>query len=548
MDDVRHRVFSGGRCLDVSVASARAGAHDRVLAVSHGLIGAREIRMIIQTGFAALAVVALASCNSAPQGQASAPTAKLDAGVVEGEAAEDVLVFRGIPFAAPPSGNLRWRAPQPVAHWSGVRPAKAIGAACPQPHVSDEPWARVGPQSEDCLFLNVWRPKSAEKLPVMVFIHGGSFRAGSGGVPLYDGTALAKRGAVIVTINYRLGRLGFFAHPALTKENTDGLLANYGLMDQIASLRWVQRNIAQFGGDQKNVTIFGESAGAVSVQALMASPEASGLFHKAISESGGGFTVAPALKAAEAGGQQWAVKQGLQDATAEQLRALPFDKVATAEALIGASIDGRVLKDSPAKAFMQKQQADVPLMIGGNSNEFTLAGLTGAAMLTLGPPAYQGLLAEYRAAPDSRVGPEGDLAIQAVSSQPSRYLAGRQAAKGQKAYTYYFTQQPASERATKPGSEHGGELSYLFGTRLNAETWDAADEKVSQLMGDYWVRFARTGDPNGAGAPRWEPVTATSSRYMTLNANAEMADPTPLENKVLAAGVASAVKIWGPAQ
>jgi para-nitrobenzyl esterase len=500
--------------------------------------------MNFKAGLAAyVALAVLSSCQSSAAG-AQAPTAKLDAGVVQGEAAKDLVVFKGIPYAAAPAGNLRWRAPQPVGHWDGVRQATAFGAACPQPHVSDEPWAQVGPQSEDCLYLNVWRPAKGETLPVMVFIHGGSFRAGSGGVPLYDGSALARREAVIVTINYRLGRLGFFAHPALTKENAEGGLGNYGLMDQIEALRWVQRNIAQFGGDAKNVTIFGESAGAVSVQALMASPEARGLFHKAISESGGGFTVAPAFKAAETGGQQWTAKQGLQDATPEQLRALPVDKVATAEALIGPMIDGRVLKDTPAKAFIQKTQADVPLMIGGNSNEFSLAGLTAAARLTLGA-AYAPLLEEYKAAPHTRVGPEGDLAIQAVSSQPSRYLAERQAAKGQKAFTYYFTQQPASERATKPGSEHGGELSYLFGTRLNAETWDAADEKVSKMMGDYWVNFARTGDPNGGSAPKWEPVTAGSKRIMVLEANPHMTDPTPLEDKVLATAVTTAKFVWG---
>ncbi len=490
---------------------------------------------------ALVAMMVLASCASLPGGDG--PTAKLDAGVIRGEAAEDLLVFKGIPFAAAPSGNLRWRAPQPVAHWDGVRPATAFGAACPQPHVSDEPWARVGPQSEDCLFLNVWRPAKAEQLPVMVFIHGGSFRAGSGGVPLYDGSALARRGAVIVTINYRLGRLGFFAHPAVSKENADGGLSNYGLMDQIEALRWVQKNIAQFGGDAKNVTIFGESAGGVSVQALMASPEAAGLFHRAISESGGGFTVAQQKKAVETAGQQWAAKQGLTDATVEQLRALPVDKVTTLEAP-GPMVDGRVLKDSPAKAFMQKTQADVPLLIGGNSNEFTLAGLSDVAKLTLGL-SYGSLLKEYQAATHTRVGPEGDLAIQAVSSQPSRFLAERTAAKGQKAFTYYFTQQPASERSTKPGVEHGGELSYVFGTKLNAETWDAADEKTAKMVGDYWVNFAKTGDPNGAGAPTWEPVTAMSKRFMVLEANAHMAEPSPLEEKVMASATGTAKLVFG---
>lgn len=509
---------------------------------------AMEPGMSIKAHLAALvALVGIAACSSAPGSDAAGPTAKLDTGIVQGDAVGDLAVYRGIPYATPPVGNLRWRAPQPLASWTGVRPATSIGAACPQPHVSDEPWARVGPQNEDCLFLNIWEPKARAPLPVMVFIHGGSFRAGSGGVPLYDGSALAKRGAVIVTINYRLGRLGFFAHPALTAENTDGMLGNYGLMDQIAALRWVQRNIAQFGGDPKNVTIFGESAGAVSVQALMASPEARGLFAKAISESGGGYSLAPALKGAEGMGAQWATTQNLKDATVEQLRAIPVESVATAAALTGPMVDGRILKDSPTKAFILKEQADVPLMIGGNSWEFSLAGLTDAAKPILGA-AYTTLLEEYRAAPQSRAGAVADIAIQAVAIQPSRHLAERQAAKGQPAYTYYFTQQPASERATKPGAEHGGELSYLFGTRLNAETWDAADEKTSKMMGDYWVNFARTGDPNSAGLPAWKPVTPTSTQYMWLDANAQMKDATPLELKTQAAGIASATRIWGAAK
>ena len=210
-------------------------------------------------------------------------------------------------------------------------------------------------------------------------------------------------------------------------------------------------------------------------------------------------------------------------------------------------VDGRILKDSPTKAFILNEQANVPLMIGGNSWEFSLAGLSYAAKPILGA-AYAGLLEEYRAQPQSRAGAEADLAIQAVAIQPSRHLAERQAAKGQPAYTYYFTQQPASERSTKPGAEHGGELSYLFGTRLNAETWDAADEKTSKLMGDYWVRFARTGNPNGAGAPEWTPVTPTSTRYMSLDANAQMKDATPLELKTQRAGMDSATRIWGAAK
>jgi para-nitrobenzyl esterase len=504
--------------------------------------------MRLNAGLAALAAAfSLAACSSSPAGGAAALAAKLEAGAITGGLEGGVAVFRGIPYAAPPVGALRWRAPQPVAAWSGVRPANRVGAACPQPHVSDEPWAQVGPQSEDCLFLNVWRPaaRPAKSLPVMVFIHGGSFRAGAGGVPLYDGAQLASRGAVIVTINYRLGRLGFFAHPALSAEANGGLVGNYGLMDQLAALGWVQRNIKAFDGDPGNVTIFGESAGAVSVQALMASPLSSGLFHKAISQSGGGFSLAPPLKSAEAAGQQWAIQQRLKDATPEQLRAIPVDKVVTAAGLTGAMIDGRLLKDSPIKAFLLKEQMVVPLMIGGNSNEATLAGLTDVAKLTLGA-AYRGLLEEYRASGPSRAGAEADLAIQAVAIQPSRFLAERQAATGQPSFTYYFTQQPESERATRPGAEHGGELSYLFGTRLNAETWDGADAATSKLMGDYWVRFARTGNPNGAGAPHWAPVTTLSTPYLALNAAPRMADATPLETKTQRAGIDAAIRIWGP--
>ncbi|HEX2818256.1 MAG TPA: carboxylesterase family protein, partial [Phenylobacterium sp.] len=187
----------------------------------------------------------------------AAPSAKLDAGIVEGAASGDLLVFKGISYAASTAGANRWRAPQPVSAWTGVKAATSFGAACPQPHLSDDAWARVGPQSEDCLFLNVWRPAKVEKGgdAVMVFIHGGSFIRGAAGVPLYDGSALATRGVVVVTINYRLGRLGYFAHPALSAENADGMVGNYGMMDQIAALRWVQKNIRAFGGNPAKVTV-----------------------------------------------------------------------------------------------------------------------------------------------------------------------------------------------------------------------------------------------------------------------------------------------------
>lgn len=493
----------------------------------------------------AFLLAAVVGCTSAPVAGSGDPVATLDSGVVQGEAAGALSVFKGIPYAASTAGEGRWRAPQPVAKWSGVRMATAFGAACPQPHVGNEPWSQVGPQSEDCLFLNVWTPseRTGATLPVMVFIHGGSLRAGAAGVPLYDGTKLAERNAVIVTINYRLGRLGFFAHPALTAESAGGDVANYGLMDQIAALQWVQKNIAQFGGNSNNVTIFGESAGAVSVQALMASPEAGGLFAKAISQSGGGYNITAGLKQGEVAGQQWAAKRGLDAATMDQLRAIPFAEVATADALTGMMVDGKYLKDSPTKAFMMGTQAKVPLMIGGNSWEASLAGITVSTARIVVGGAYDELLAGYKAL-GSRAGGEADLITQSIAIQPSRHLAERQAAIGQPAFTYYFAQQPASERTTKPGSEHGGELSYLFGTKLNAEKWDAADEAVSKAMGDFWVQFARTGNPSVAGAT-WTAVSPASSQYMLLSADGGMREASDLEAKTYAAGVATANKLWG---
>jgi para-nitrobenzyl esterase len=504
--------------------------------------------MNLKLALGVLALAAGTACASSLEGGSVDTTVKLDSGIVQGQAAGALNVYLGIPYAAAPEGEQRWRAPKPVAAWSGVRQATAFGAACPQPHVSNEPWSQVGPQSEDCLFLNVWTPAKTTdaRLPVMVFIHGGSLRAGSGGVPLYDGTKLADRGAVIVTINYRLGRLGFFAHPALTAENTDGYLANYGLMDQIAALKWVQRNAQQFGGDPANVTIFGESAGAVSVQALMASPEATGLFAKAISQSGGGYNITPALKQGEAAGQQWAAKRGLTAATAAQLRDIPFAEVATADALTGMMVDGRILKDSPTKAFITGTQAKVPLMIGGNSWEASLAGITVSTARIVVGGAYDELLSGYKAL-GTRAGGEADLITQSIAIQPSRHLAALQAEVGQPAFTYYFAQQPASERTTKPGSEHGGELSYLFGTRLNAETWDVADEKVSAAMGDYWVQFARTGNPGTAAGTAWTTVSPSAAPYMLFGPEGGMREATDLEARTYAAGVATAKRLWGSA-
>jgi para-nitrobenzyl esterase len=485
----------------------------------------------------------------------AAPTAKLASGAVEGETSGDLVVFKGIPYAASTAGPMRWRAPQPVAPWTGVRPAKAYGPACPQPHLSDDPWAQVGPQSEDCLFLNVWAPAKPAKggAAVMVFIHGGSLIRGAAGVPLYDGSALARRGVVIVTINYRLGRLGYFAHPALTAENADhGLLGNYGMMDQIAALKWVQANIAALGGDPKKVTVFGESAGGVAVQLLVASPQAKGLFIRAIAESSGGTAVGAPIRGgpitAEPFGVAWASKLGLKNPTPAQLRAAPLAEVINPAGFVNAMVDGELAPQSPGNAFRKGEQLPVALMIGGNSNEASLfRGNTALAKPALGA-AYPALLEAVRARGPTKAGAEADLVTQALAIQPSRYLAERQAAKGQPAYAYYFDQVAASERAKQVGADHGGELSYLFGTRIDKEVWDEEDKRVSQLMGDYWVRFAKTGDPNAPGAPRWDPVTRTASPYLVIDAKPHSTQPSALDTQIKDAAMAVAFKAWDAAK
>jgi para-nitrobenzyl esterase len=497
-----------------------------------------------------LSTLAAALCAVSAEVAASAPPlAKLDAGVVQGEIQRDALAFRGIPYAAPPVGSLRWKAPAPAIHWTGVRSATAFGAACPQPKLFDEAWARVGPTNEDCLFLNVWRPKGSQKhLPVMVFFHGGGFSLGSSGVPLYDGAALARRGAVIVTLNYRLGRLGFFAHPVLTASDPNGQLGNYGLLDMIAALQWVQHNITQFGGDPHNVTIFGESAGAGAVEVFMASPEVSGLFAKAIIESGGGAETLPPLRGArsvEAMGKQWTDTLGLPEITPEALRAIPAAQVATAEGF--PMIDGRLIRYAPGDAFNRGEQQHVPFIVGSNSYEESLTGWSDEKARKLLGSAYEELLDEYRREAPAKPGPEATLRGEVNAVEPARSLAVHQAKTGTPAYVYYFKQVPAGVRATKPGAQHGGELGYVFGNQAAEDQWDDVDRKVARMIGDYWVQFARTGNPNLPGAPEWKPVTANAVTYLVFDAAPHRATPTALEEKTRKLTLEGSERLWATA-
>ena len=496
-----------------------------------------------------LIAMSAALAATAPAGAKEPSTqVRVETGTLSGAAEGDLLVFRGVPYAAPPVGPLRWKAPQPALKWNGVHAATKFGFACPQDDAHKEPWAQVGPRSEDCLFLNVWRPAKSGKYPVMVFIHGGGFTYGAAGVPLYDGTALANRGAVIVTINYRLGRLGFFAHPALTREDPSGLLGNYGIMDQIAALKWVKRNIAAFGGDASNVTVFGESAGAGSVQILMGSPASRGLFQKAISESGAGGSVLFPIRGgainAELIGNAWTNGLGLKDATADQLRAIPLaDVVKNGRSF--PFIDGKVVTRSPGDPFYRDEQMRIPLMIGGNSNESSLGGMTEPAAKALLGDAFGPLLDGYIA----MTGKPRDKAVIDLAEDvgfvlPSFALADKQAAANPNTYVYFFDQVPVDQRAGAAGTDHGGELEYVFGTKPVEHAWDARDAAVSKLMGDYWVRFARTGNPNGGGAPRWPAVTALPTAYLYVGARTEARRLLPIQEQAKATAMADSVKKW----
>lgn len=465
-----------------------------------------------------------------------------------------VAVFRGIPYAAPPVGPLRWRPPEPARPRGGVRPARDFGPSCPQSNRLDG-FARgiaaafgradrVPPSnrrtSEDCLTLNVWTPDSAAHgpgRPVMVWIHGGSNLSGEGSAPLYDGSALARRGVVVVTLNYRLGALGFLAHPALTAESPDRSSGNYGLLDQIAALRWVQRHIAGFGGDPGRVTVFGESAGSIDLLHLLASPAARGLFHRAIAQSGAPMGAVPRLAAAEPGGAALAQALGAADLAA--LRTAPADRIlAEADRLLAAGrltlgpvVDGAVLPDAPGRLFDRGRQHPVPLLIGSNAREMaslpyylpridrTVAGYAGYLRAIAGPGAPR-LAQLYPASADGEVeGALTDLTTDLYFTCPARFAARRMARAGAPAWLYHFTRVlPGGERL---GAYHAAEIGYVFDTR---EPWlpaAAEDAALTDAMMRYWVRFAATGDPNGDGLPLWPAHDEPGGRYLELDRRIE---------------------------
>ena len=491
--------------------------------------------------FLLCSLAALAAMGVSTAGSLQTSTlVRVESGDLEGVVDEGVVSFKGIPFAAPPVGDLRWRPPQPAAPWTGARQAAEFGADCMQGRFGPPPPAGAPapkPPSEDCLSLNVWRPASATpaaKLPVMVWIYGGGFVGGSAAMPVTAGTQFAKQGVVLVSVNYRVGRFGFFAFPALSRERPDEPKSNYAYMDQIAALQWVKRNIAAFGGDPGNVTIFGFSAGGVSVHSLLVSPLARGLFHKAIAESGGSrdsvLTARPLREdgvdpnypvSAETIGITFARSMGIDgtdEAALARLRALSADQVLRG-APAGANapsiettpiLDGKLVTETAETAYKARHQPRVPFLAGSNSAD-TAGNRIKATTKELFFARYGQWSAQAKAAYD----PDGtaDLAAMVAranddfgQAEPARFAASAFAANGSPAYRYRFSYVQASMRERmSSGAPHGGEIGFVFDTL--AAGWGGPptpqDQAVARMAQSYWVNFAKTGDPNGAALPNW---------------------------------------------
>jgi para-nitrobenzyl esterase len=479
----------------------------------------------------------------------SAPTVKIDTGELEGKSDGTISAFLGIPFAKPPVRDLRWKPPLAPPKWKGARKATEFGSRCMQGMIYDDMIFRDPGISEDCLYLNVWTPakldksKSKDKLPVMVWIYGGGFAAGATSEPRQDGTNLAKEGVVVVSMNYRLGIFGFFAHPELAKENAHNATGNYGLMDQSAALEWVKRNIAQFGGDPGNVTIFGESAGSFSVSEQMASPVSKGLFHKAIGESGGAFA-SHALpmrtkdQAAEEGAKF--AKDHLNADTLAALRALSAQKVLDAQLAdkgerFAPNIDGYFLPQSPEAIFAAGKQSDVPLLAGWNRDEGGSGvpkGKTSAdALKDIATKDFTAksdeFLKLYSAENDAQAQRsfadyEGDRFI-AFSTW--RWIDAQLKTGKSPVYRYRFDMDHAKDPKRGPdeaGAYHSAEIEFVFGA-LDSETWISwrpEDHQLTDLIRKYWSNFAKTSDPNGPGLPTW-PKYNPDTGYEVMHLDAD---------------------------
>jgi para-nitrobenzyl esterase len=492
----------------------------------------------------AATLASAAALMSAAETPAAITTVTVDTGKLRGEAQGEVVSFKGIPFAQPPVGELRWEPPQPVAKWQGVRDAVGYGADCMQlPFPSDAAPLGMKP-AEDCLYLNVWRPAHAagKKLPVLVWIYGGGFVNGGSSPAVYDGSPFARDGVIFVSFNYRLGRFGFFAHPALSAEKPGAPLANYAIMDQIAALKWVRRNIAAFGGDSANVTICGESAGGMSVHVLMTSPAAVGLFQKAIVQSGGGRTsllrgrpLAGGPDSAQAIGVAFAQQAGIAGTdrqALQKLRALPAESVvnglnlasmgapAAATYVGGPVLDGQIMTAAPARLYADGKAAHVPLMVGANSLDIGfMQGKTVDELLAQFGANADKARTVYEVKSDDdvkkvafRMG--GDQTM----GEPARYVARTLTAHGQPVYEYRFSYVAESLRQQSPGAMHATDIPFAFDTVAARYGKDltAQDAAAAHSMHAYWVAFAATGKPEVTGQPAWPAYDAKSDRIMNF--------------------------------
>jgi para-nitrobenzyl esterase len=471
---------------------------------------------------------------------AEAATVQVQGGMVLGTASADGAVthYLGVPYAAAPVAGLRWRPPQPVAPWQGILETVHAAPACPQPlpkpgsFYQTEFFPTSERQSEDCLYLNIWTPArgQAEKLPVMVWFHGGGFAQGSGSLPSFDGEALARHGVIAVTINYRLGPLGFLALPALDQESPDHVSGNYGLLDMVAALRWVQSNVAGFGGDPDDVTIFGQSAGALGVNAMMASPLARGLFRRSIVESDPMFGMndpMQTLAQAEQGGEKFAGAVGASGlpelrmvASTELVRVMGSSAIAFG---LRPNVDGHVLPHDMPEMIAFHHDNGVELLIGTNYDEGTelLPATTPDGLAAL---AHRRFGAQGDGVAGLYNGADADRATVAQDRMQSDYLlaaSARQALvvaeRGQPAYVYRFARLAPGSDPLKVGAFHSAELAYVFGTQASIDRpWSARDRELSQQMQQYWTNFAKSGNPNGEGLPAWPRFAAAAQQVMEL--------------------------------
>jgi len=515
-------------------------------------------------------LLCLAVAVAAGSGAAvAADRVKIASGLIESttEAKDGVRSFKGIPYAAPPVGELRWREPQPVKNWEGVRNADQFGPRCMQRvGPGADYWFRSPSMSEDCLYLNVWTPAKSDKerLPVLVYVYGGGYQNGDGSEPRYDGASMARKGIVVVTFNYRLNIFGFFSHPELSKESPRGVSGNYGLLDQAAALRWVQQNIAAFGGDPKRVTIAGESAGSISVSALMASPLSRHLIAGAIGESGAllSSTMPPRPRAeTEQDGVKFAATAGA--SSLAELRAMPAEKLLE---LAGKgpglrftpNVDGYFLPKTLPAIFEAGEQARVPLLAGSNSEEQSARAILGtneptpenfaAAVRKLFGEHADEILKVYAATtPDEVLQAATDLAgDRFIAHSTWKWTELHAATGGKPVYRYYYTRvrppfkgtpgqaPPAAPPGRGPmpqprGAVHSAEIQYAMGN-LDLDqryAWEPADYKVSEIMQAYFANFIKTGNPNGPGLPTW-PEYSAKTNYQRLRLDVEpKAEPEP---------------------